>query len=298
MNNSMFRNVMRLSMGIVVLTSVLGVEMRTLLALPAPQISKAAKGFTVLINSQSPGSGVIVQKQGKTYTVLTAAHVVEYPDYEYTIHAPDQQTYKLDYKTVKKLPGLDLAIVEFTSDRPYQIAPIANSDDATEGADIYIAGFPDPGTATQERIFQFTSGEVSSRPTQGPKGYLMHYTNVTRVGMSGGPILNSDAKLVGIHGLANTDQDSGSKTGINLGIPINSFLSTAPKVGFSLKAATPTASVPTVPNPGVANTPQIPVPSTIPSLVPSSSPSLIPTRPKPIRPGSGGGSPVCAGISC
>jgi serine protease Do len=284
--------------------SVLSLPIPRALGLPASQVSRMAKAFTVLVDSQDPGTGVIIQQRGKTFTVLTAAHVVEYPDLKYSIHAPDQQVYPVNYKTVKKLPGIDLALLEFTSDRPYPTAIVADSDTAAEGTPIYIAGYPDPGTATVERIFQFTSGEISARPTQGPKGYLMHYTNITRMGMSGGPVLNSDGKLIGIHGLANTDETSGKGTGINLGIPINQLLPFATKLGLNFKP-TPAVATPALP-PG--STPNL-VPTASSTPIPSlqlggspTAPSLLPQRPKPIRPSgasdAGGGSPVCAGIRC
>jgi S1-C subfamily serine protease len=248
--------------GTVAISVVAGMGQLEAIALSASEVGQVAKGVTVLINSQSPGSGVLVSKQGSTYTVLTAAHVVEYTDYDYSVQTPDGQVHSVNYKTVKKLPGLDLAIVQFTSDRTYPVASLANSDTAMEGVSVHIAGFPEPGTATQKRIFQFTSGEISSRPPEGQNGYLMHYTNITRVGMSGGPILNSEGQLVGIHGLANTDPESGSKTGINLGIPINSFISNAPKVGFNPQGISPTPpiKIPTataVPTPTATAIPEI-----------------------------------------
>jgi S1-C subfamily serine protease len=278
------------------LTIIAAVSLSTFeaLALPANRISQLAKEFTVLLDSESPGTGVILSKNDSKYTVLTAAHVVEYSDYKYNIRTPDQAIHPVQYKNVKKLPGVDLAIVEFNSDRLYPTAQIANSDETTEGSPVYIAGFPDPGTATEDRIFQFTSGEISSRPTTGPKGYLMHYTNITRVGMSGGPVLNSEGKLVGIHGLANTDPDSGSKTGINLGIPINSFLKLSEKIGFKLPTILPKLSTEKETPPNIS-LPKIPaIQSTDPPL---NIPKVLQRRPKPIRPGNSS-SPICAGVSC
>lgn len=61
----------------------------------------------------------------------------------------------------------------------------------------------------------------------------MVYTNVTRAGMSGGPVFNDDGKVVGIHGLAEGREvvlpgyqgdRSVIKAGFNLGIPINTFV--------------------------------------------------------------------------
>ena len=54
---------------------------------------------------------------------------------------------------MKKLPDVDLAIVQFTSSVSYPVAKIGNSDEATEGTKAYLAGFPQ---ATREFPTQFT----------------------------------------------------------------------------------------------------------------------------------------------
>jgi serine protease Do len=84
-------------------------------ALSAIQVNEIAQKVTVLIVGQAPGSGVIIKREGNTYTVLTARHVVATPD-EYDIIASDGKRFKLDFKTVKSLPGVDLAVLTFTSD--------------------------------------------------------------------------------------------------------------------------------------------------------------------------------------
>ncbi|MEM7554573.1 MAG: hypothetical protein AAF378_10805 [Cyanobacteria bacterium P01_A01_bin.84] len=69
------------------------------------EVGKIAEGITVLIdyrNNPGNGSGVIISKEGNSYTVLTAAHVVEAPNLQYEIVAPDNQRYQLDYSTVKE----------------------------------------------------------------------------------------------------------------------------------------------------------------------------------------------------
>jgi serine protease Do len=71
--------------GTVAIGVIAGMGQPAAIALPANEVGQVAKGMTVLIDSQSPGSGVIISKQGTLYTVLTAAHVVEYVDYDYSI---------------------------------------------------------------------------------------------------------------------------------------------------------------------------------------------------------------------
>lgn len=194
-------------------------------------LAALGKQITVIINGQNPGSGVIIAKQGNTYHVLTAKHVVATQD-EYEIFTSDGTKHALDYRTVKKLPGVDLAIVQFSSNQNYQIAQLGDSEAAAEGTTVYIAGWPHPGRAITERIYQMTKGTISGRslkPLEG--GYAMVYTNITRSGMSGGPVLNAQGQVIGIHGRAEgesvVNSDTGAtvdvKSGFNLGIPIKTF---------------------------------------------------------------------------
>lgn len=198
-------------------------------------IGTLAKEVTVVINGQNPGSGVIISKQGNIYYALTAKHVVATQD-EYEILTADGTKHKLDYRTVKKLPNVDLAIVQFTSNQNYRVAELGDSDSTKEGATIYISGWPHPGPALTERIYQITSGTMSGRPlAQLPDGYELVYTNVTRSGMSGGPIFDSSGRVIGIHGRADgepvfnpeTGQTVNVKSGFNLGIPIKTFFEIA-----------------------------------------------------------------------
>lgn len=207
-------------------------------ALSGAEVNQIAKESTILVKGQNPGSGVLVGKKDNTYYALTAEHVVATPD-EYDIVAPDGTEYALNYQSVQKLPNVDLALVSFTSQKSYQLAKLGNSDQLTEGDKVFIAGWPSSGVALPH-IYQFTSGEISGLPPQAiGKGYKMVYTNVTRAGMSGGPVFNDDGKVVGIHGLAEGREvvlpgyqgdRSVIKAGFNLGIPINTFVRLSKKM--------------------------------------------------------------------
>jgi S1-C subfamily serine protease len=79
------------------------------------------------------------------------------------------------------------------------------------------------------------------------------YSNPTLPGMSGGPVLNEQGKLIGIHGRAErVERVQNSqlrndiavlKTEFNYAIPINTFLTLAPKVKKTLALRTPSPSV-------------------------------------------------------
>ena len=203
-------------------------------------VYRLAKQSTILIDGLRPGSGVIIGKQGNSYFVLTAEHVVATED-EYEVVTPDGSRYRLDYGTVKKLPNVDLAVVSFRSNNSYPQAKLGNSDNVTEGDEVFIAGWPAPGKALPH-VYQITSGEISGiSPRPVARGYRLIYTNVTRAGMSGGPIFNESGKVIGIHGLAEGREvyQSGYekypiKTGFNLGIPINTFSRAAKRVDTNI----------------------------------------------------------------
>ncbi|MCT7986430.1 trypsin-like peptidase domain-containing protein [Laspinema sp. A4] len=208
-------------------------------------IAAIAKSMTVIIQGQNPGSGIIIAKQGNHYTVLTAKHVLATED-DYQIITPEGTVYPIDYNQVTKLPNLDLALTQFTSSEYYPVAVKGNSDTTTEGTGVYISGWPHPGQAITQRIFQMTSGKLSGRGMGvAEEGYELVYTNVTRSGMSGGPIFDETGLLIGIHGRAEgepiynpeTGDTIAVKSGFNLGIPLNLFLESATEVGVNLPYA-------------------------------------------------------------
>jgi S1-C subfamily serine protease len=223
------------------------------MALTGEQVNDIAREVTVLIRgNQGHGSGAIVSRSGNTYYVLTAYHVVSSKD-EYKIVTHDQKAYQLS--NIKQLPGVDLAVVEFTSDEEYQTAKLANSDTVTQGKPVFVSGWPRltmvGNAAGGQLIRQFTDGRVSGFLPQPLEGYKMIYTNTTLAGMSGGPVLDAGGRLVGIHGLGDTEdptrlQQEGLseeaansiagliKPGFNYAIPINTFLQGAPQAGLFL----------------------------------------------------------------
>ncbi|MFN5895246.1 MAG: trypsin-like peptidase domain-containing protein, partial [Dolichospermum sp.] len=86
------------------------------------------------------GSGVIIAKNGNTYTVLTANHVVKKAVYgDYQIITYDGQKYEME--SAQTLGKLDLALVKFTSSKNYPLAKIADSQTVKEGATVYNLDF-------------------------------------------------------------------------------------------------------------------------------------------------------------
>ncbi|MEL6606089.1 MAG: DUF2808 domain-containing protein [Cyanobacteria bacterium J06614_10] len=237
-----------------------------LLSLDPSAINASAKEGTVRVNGQSPGSGVIFEKQGNIYYVLTAKHVVATPD-EYEIITTDEAIYPLASEDIHPVADSDLAVAKFSSDQNYRVIPLGDSDKVTEGDPAFIAGWPQSGQAIPY-IYQFISVNISGlSPRPLPGGYGLIYTGTARQGMSGGPVLNEEGSVVGIHGRAEGKEiylpDSDFDTtivrdGFSLAVPINTFLN----------------NVPSMPDPPVAT----PVPPAVPRSYFSGPPRITGVR--------------------
>ena len=83
-------------------------------ALSAAKVAKIAHNITVRVDSQAPGSGVIIKLNGNTYTVITAAHVVGSKD-TYEVITPDRTRHSVTNTIIQRLPNVDLALVQFSS---------------------------------------------------------------------------------------------------------------------------------------------------------------------------------------
>jgi tetratricopeptide (TPR) repeat protein len=208
-------------------------------------VEKVAQQITVRIDSTKSGngSGVIVAKQGKTYYVLTAEHVVPKPD-EYIVTAPDGQKYPVSSGTVKTLAGVDLAIFQFSSLKAYQVATLANYYIGIEDRPLaFLSGFTGSGNSASRQFNVGTVFPTSTTIFAAQNAYSMAsgrelvYTTFSQPGMSGGPVLDRQGRVIGIHNASETkleaDESSGDVfpvyLGRSLGVPIHTFLGLLPQ---------------------------------------------------------------------
>ncbi|MEO1375512.1 MAG: tetratricopeptide repeat-containing serine protease family protein, partial [Cyanobacteria bacterium J06635_10] len=225
------------------------------------ELEKKAKQFTVRIDSSSNanGSGIIIAREGNTYTVLTSAHVLcERVDatkpcggFNYEIFAPDGKKYSVDKSSIKIEEGVDLAVVKFKSSANYQIATLANYNPNKDDY-IFSAGFPklknnSPWRFTIGRIFDKQTGLLNANQSDFQNddsgrlqsassltgGYELVYTSITYGGMSGGPVLDSLGRVIGIHGRSEGEQagDFKIQIGYSLGVPVSTFLELVSRLG-------------------------------------------------------------------
>ena len=82
------------------------------------------------------------------------------------------------------------------------------------GDPIFVSGFPLASSSVPTRLLRFLKGDVIANATVDiPDGYQLLYTNPTLPGMSGGSVLNTQGKLVGIHGRSERDDEVSNTTG-------------------------------------------------------------------------------------
>jgi tetratricopeptide (TPR) repeat protein/S1-C subfamily serine protease len=204
-------------------------------------IDQIAAAVTVRIDNpaRENGSGVIVARNGNTYTVLTAEHVVRQPA-AYTLVTPDGQSYPLSPQTIKALPGLDMAVVEFSSPKSYSVATLANYDLGQEERSVaFLSGFPGTlddtvptQTLTVGTVFPSSITLFAAQNTYSiSSGRELVYTSASQQGMSGGPVFDQLGRVIGIHNASETTLEADSSGSIfpmhigrSIGVPIRGFL--------------------------------------------------------------------------
>lgn len=146
--------------------------------------------------------------------MITARHVVE--GRSLNLKTNDEKSWKTD--SIQTSPNFDLAVVTFKSvgeTCPYPSLNLGDSDSVKEGDKIYISGFPNDRADSGKLGRQFVGGFVSGFEVL-EKGYGLSYDARVENGMSGGPVLDINGKVVAVHGLF--------YKGFPWGIPIKTYL--------------------------------------------------------------------------
>ncbi len=165
---------------------------------------------------QGLGSGVIVQKTGRTVYVLTNHHVAGTAD-EITINLYDGRSFS--GTLVGSDSRKDLALVKFETAENIPVAKLGDSNQTQVGDIVFAVGNPLGFEST------FTYGIVSAvGRTGGPgmEGNLTDYIQTDAAinrGNSGGALVNIDGEVIGINTWIASQ--TGGNIGIGFAIPIN-----------------------------------------------------------------------------
>ncbi|BAT56119.1 trypsin-like serine protease, putative [Nostoc sp. NIES-3756] len=245
----------------------------------APEISQSSEGLSIndlrarsraitvkIMAGETWGSGIIIERRGQVYTVLTNAHVLRIGD-NYRIQTADGRTYSGRVSRNVNFNDEDLAIINFESSRNYAIASIAQAP-IKIGDETFASGFPN-----DTNDWLFTIGKIEYLlPQSFQGGYQIGYSNDIFKGMSGGPVLNRRGELVAINGrhkhplwgnpfvfLDGSTPVAKIRTQFeesSWAVPVERFLRRIP--AFAQGAVDPKAELP---YPSVPVTPQPPIPT-------------------------------------
>ncbi|MBP0019864.1 MAG: trypsin-like peptidase domain-containing protein [Cyanobacteria bacterium SBLK] len=250
------------------------------------------KNTIVWIEGEKRGVGIIVHKQGNRYAVLTNWHLVNL-DGEYTI-----ETHRgaiIPYSDKKQLDNnIDLALLFFTSSDQYARAQLGDSENLSEGADIWIPTyiFVDPSTQSPEkgRSYRLFKGSIERIRTPDRKGYSLVMGGINRLAKSGSPVINDNGQVIGVYGTSNNasiasiagNSENHPETieRERYAIPSNMARQLAKRIGVSLTQPAATEPSPNHPSSGNIIEPVIPQDSLLDGQTGASieEPSL-PTRP-------------------
>lgn len=118
-----------------------------------------------------------------------------------------------------QIRGIDLALVTFESQDNYTVAPLGDASQVNLNDRVYISGWPDPErerdpqtgrcrdrVARRQRRLAWGPVRGKVNPAPQHQGYSIFYTDETAAGMSGGPVFDSNGRVVGSHGLGSLNK--------------------------------------------------------------------------------------------
>ncbi len=126
---------------------------------PPGQLQQQAQSMTVkVLSADFLGSGILLQKQGSIYTVLTNAHVLQAGDRPYRVQTPDGKIHAAKLPKGLNFDQNDLALLQFQNTGTiYTVASLGSSP--AVGDEVFAAGFP-AAEEEQTKGLAFTTGKV------------------------------------------------------------------------------------------------------------------------------------------
>ncbi|HAA67684.1 MAG TPA: hypothetical protein DCE55_00945 [Planctomycetaceae bacterium] len=166
-----------------------GIEDLRTIEMMAQQIAEKVVPCTVGLQvGQARGSGVLVSADGY---IMTAAHVTGRPGREVLVSFPNGKVTR--GKSLGMHTAADIALVKINDDGPWPYVPTVSFDDFPEVGEWCIASGHPRGFQT-ERTPPIRLGRIVDI-----RDDVMRTDCPINGGDSGGPLLNSDGHVIGIH---------------------------------------------------------------------------------------------------
>lgn len=194
-------------------------------ALEPETIAQQGREITVQIGGMETGSGILLERQGNTYTILTNWRVVDTPG-DYTITTNNGDRYAVSYDRIRRHQEVDLALLEIESDRPYPVAELETTDLAP-GTLVYLAGWAEMIRDKSERQYALISSTISSILPSPEAGYSLLYDTPGTPGTWGGAVLNSQGQAIAVNGRSVVEGNT--QRAFGLGIPLQPYLANRDK---------------------------------------------------------------------
>lgn len=184
----------------------------------------AASSVVQIENQAEPGSGFFVLIGGRI-VFITAKHVVGSSGESISFTLSNGNTLQIPLDKQLPLNGIDAAVVLIENNTGITPLPLS-SDNPSQNDELTVWGYPITSSSTKVSLAQRKGAYLGSPPSP-QDGYTILYGAKTQVGFSGGPILNSQGQVVGMHGRSESKASSSGesvRTGNALGIPISRIL--------------------------------------------------------------------------
>ena len=178
------------------------------------------------------GSGVVYKEEGNYAYILTNAHVVTDKtgnEYYKNIEIVFSNYVRVKGTCINFDKNEDVAVISVAKSDNYKVADIIGSDtDVKIGESVYSIGNP------RGDYFSVTTGVISANRIETTTDYISGSTATTTYvynstatinsGNSGGPMFNSDGKLIAINSMQPSDT---TIRNYNYSIPVNYFIKVA-----------------------------------------------------------------------
>lgn len=180
---------------------------------------------TVQISNQAePGTGFFL-KVGDKIIFITAKHVIGSSGESVSLKLTGGGLIKVPLQNQFPISGVDATVVLI--EEPLGIAPLSVAKKKPDSTSLLtVWGFPVTANSTSS-LLTSRSGNYIGSPAELSDGYSLLYAASTQIGFSGGPILDDQGNVVGMHGRSESRRSSSGesiRTGNALGIPIDSII--------------------------------------------------------------------------